>query len=49
MRKKPKDLSASEREEGGNGEGVGVYYTLLESDTVHPYGRTKVGMRSLGV
>ena len=33
LRKKPKDLSASEREERGHGEGVCVYATLLQSDT----------------
>ena len=41
LRKKPKDLIASEREECGHGKGVGVYVTLLQSDTVHPYGHTK--------
>ncbi len=34
---KQKDLSASEREERGHGKGVGVYATLLQSDTVQPY------------
>jgi hypothetical protein len=29
MRKKPKDLSASDREECRYGKGVGVYATLL--------------------
>ena len=43
MFKKPKDLSASEGEERGHGEGGGVYATLLQSDTVQPYGRTKAG------
>ncbi len=30
VRKKPKDLSGSDREECGHGEGVGVYTTLLQ-------------------
>ena len=34
LRKKPKDLSASEREDREHGEGVGVHGTLLQSDTV---------------
>ena len=29
LRKKPKDLSASEREERGHGEGGDVYVTLM--------------------
>jgi hypothetical protein len=29
LRKKPKDLSASEREECGHGKGVGVHVTML--------------------
>ncbi len=29
LRKKPKHLSASEREERGHGEGVGVHVTLM--------------------
>ncbi len=37
LRKKPKHLSASEREERGHGEGVGVPDTLLQSDTVQLY------------
>jgi hypothetical protein len=28
---------------------VGVHATLLQSDTVHPYGRAKAGTRPLGV
>jgi hypothetical protein len=32
--KKPKDLSGSEREDRGHGEGRGVYATLLQSDTL---------------
>jgi hypothetical protein len=32
LRKKPKDLSASERDERGHGKSVGVYATL----PVHP-------------
>ena len=34
LKKKPKDLSASEWEECGHGEGVVVYATLLKSDTL---------------
>ena len=49
LRKKPKDLSASEREECGHGKGVGVHATLLQSDTVQPYGRAKAGTRPVGV
>jgi hypothetical protein len=49
LRKKPKHLSASEREERGHGEGVGVYATLLQSDTGQPYGRAKAGPRPVGV
>ena len=49
LRKKTKDLSASEREERGHGEGGGVYATLLQSDTVQPYGRAKEGTRPVGV
>jgi hypothetical protein len=41
LRKKPKDLSGSEREECGDREGVGVYDTLLQSDTVQSYGHGK--------
>jgi hypothetical protein len=37
------------REECGHGEGVGVYVTLLQSDTVQTYGRTKAGTRPVGV
>ena len=33
MNKKPKDLSANEREERDHGEGRDVYDTLLQSDT----------------
>ena len=47
--KKPKDLSASEREERGRGEGVGVYATLMQSDIVQPYGRAKAGTRPVGL
>ncbi len=36
-----KGPSASEREERGHGKGVCVYATLLQSDTVQPYGRAK--------
>ena len=35
-------LSTSEREKSENGEGRDVYATLLQSDTVQSYGRTKV-------
>ena len=49
MRKKPKDLSASEREDRGHGKGVGVYATLLQSDTDLTYGRVKAGTRPVGV
>jgi hypothetical protein len=52
LRKKPKDLRASEREsweEREHGEGGDVYATLLQSDTVKPYGRAKTGTRPLGV
>ena len=41
LRKKPKDLSESEREECGHGKGVGVYPTLLQSDTEQSFGRGK--------
>ena len=41
LRQKPKDLSASESGEHGHGEGVGVYATLLQSDTEQPYFREK--------
>jgi hypothetical protein len=44
LRKKPKDLSTSERDERGYGKGVGEYPTLLQSDTVHPYGPVGVGL-----
>ena len=37
---KPKDLSVSESEERGHGEGV-VYGTLMVSDTQHPHGHAK--------
>ena len=46
---KPRNLSASESKERGHGEGVCVYATLLESDTVHPYGRAKSDKRFVGV
>jgi hypothetical protein len=49
LRKNPKDLSASEREESGDGKGVGVYATLLQSDTVQEYGRTKTVTSPVGV
>ena len=49
MRKKPKDLSRSEREERGHGEGGGVYPTLIQADTVHPYGRGNEGTSPVGV
>ena len=34
---KPRNLSAHESEEYEDGEGVGVYDTLFQSDTVHLY------------
>ena len=49
LRKKPKDLSPSESEECGHGEGGGVYDTLLQADTVQSYGHTKEGTRPVGV
>ena len=49
LRKRPKDLITREREECGHGEGVGVYVTLLQSDTVQTYGHTKAGTRPVGV
>ena len=36
--KKPKDLSTNESEERGHGEGVGVYTTLIQSDTLKSNG-----------
>ena len=33
---KPRNLSAHESEEYDHGEGVGVYPTLLQSDTPYP-------------
>ena len=49
LRKKTKDLSASEREERGHGKGVGVYSTLMKSDTVQSYGRAKEVTRPVDV
>jgi hypothetical protein len=49
LRKKPKDLSVSEREERGHGKGVGVYVTLIQSDTVQEYGHTKADTSPVGV
>ena len=46
---KPRNLSAHESEKCEHGKGVGVHATLLQSDTVHPYGRAKAGTRPLGV
>ena len=43
LQKKTKDLSVRESEECGYGEGVGVYVTLLESDTVQSHGHVKEG------
>ncbi len=47
--KKTKDLSSSEREERGYGEGVCVCATLLQSDTVQSYGCVKEDTRPGGV
>jgi hypothetical protein len=47
LNKKPKDLSGSEREERGHGEGVGLHDTLLQSDTVQSYGRVKEDTRTV--
>ena len=41
LRKKTKDLSASEREERGHGKGGSVNVVLKQSDTVKTYGRVK--------
>ena len=41
--KKPKDLSGCESEEFGYGEGECVYVTLIQSDTVQPYGHGEGG------
>ncbi len=46
---KPRNLSTSESEEHGYWEGVGVYDTLIQSDTVQEYGRVKAGTRPVGV
>ncbi len=46
--KKPKDLSSSEGEECDHGEGVGVYDTLLQSDTVQTCGCAKEDTRPVG-
>jgi hypothetical protein len=40
---KPRNLSPHESEESEHGEGVGVYDTLLQSDTVKPFGHSKAG------
>ena len=42
---KPRNLSAHESEKCEHGKGVGVHATLLQSDTVQPYGRAKAGTR----
>ena len=47
--KKPKNLSASEKEDREYGNGVGVYATLLQTDTVQSYGDAKVGTRPVGI
>ncbi len=44
-----RDLSASEKEECGYGKGVGVYDTLLQSDTVQSYGLTKTDTSPVGI
>ena len=49
LRKKPKEQSSSESKECGHGEGVGVYSTLVQSDTLSIFGRTKAGMSPVGV
>ncbi len=46
--KKPKDLSAHEREEREHGDGRDVYDTLLQSDTVQSYGLPNGGTRPGG-
>ncbi len=48
LRKKPKDLSTSDREDRGHGKGVGVYATLLQSNTVQSYGRGKADTSPVG-
>ena len=45
---KPRNLKTHESEECEYGVGVGVYTTLLQSDTVQSYGRTEAGTRTVG-
>ena len=44
---KPWNLSVHKSEECGHGKGVGVYVTLLQSDTVQPYGHVKANCGGL--
>ena len=46
---KPRNLNEHESEECEDGEGVGVYPTLLESDKLQTYGRAKSVGRPGGV
>ncbi len=46
---KPRNLSESESEECGSGEGVCVFASLMKSDTVQSYGRVKADTRPVGV
>ncbi len=44
-----RNLTVSEREEYGHGKGVDVHATLMQSDTVQPYGRAKADTRPVWV
>ena len=46
---KPRNLSVHESWEGEDGEGVGLYSTLLQSDKLQSYGRSNTGTRPVGV